>query len=134
MMSKWYGKQCPVCSEGVLRKGKKNEELEYRGRIYRYTVNGAFCDHCNDGFPEHNPKEEAAWQTFRDQVDAEDVAELARIRKRLKLTQQQAARLAGGGKNAFSRYERGQAKPVAAVINLFRLLDRHPDLLRELRV
>jgi len=134
MFSKCYCNQCPFFSEGFLRKGKKNEELEYRGRIYRYTVNGAFCDHCNDGFPEHNPKEEAAWQTFRDQVDAEDVAELARIRKRLKLTQQQAARLAGGGKNAFSRYERGQAKPVAAVINLFRLLDRHPDLLRELRV
>ena len=45
----------------------------------------------------------------------------------------QAAQLAGGGKNAFSRYERGQAKPVAAVMNLFRLLDRHPELLDELK-
>lgn len=41
--------------------------------------------------------------------------------------------IAGGGHNAFSRYERGEIKPVAAVVNLFRLLDRHPDLLNELK-
>ena len=71
--------------------------------------------------------------SFRERVDAEEIANLTRIRKKLKLTQQEAAKLAGGGKNAFSRYERGQAKPVAAVINLFRLLDRHPNLLREIK-
>jgi hypothetical protein len=36
------------------------------------------------------------------------------------------ARLTGGGHNAFSRYERGEAAPLPAVINLFRLLDKHP--------
>jgi HTH-type transcriptional regulator/antitoxin MqsA len=43
-----------------------------------------------------------------------------------------AAELAGGGHNAFSRYERGESMPLPAVVNLFRLLDRHPDLLKEL--
>lgn len=133
MASKWNGKQCPLCGEGTLRDGKRKQQLEYRGRAYAYTAKGAFCTHCHDGFPEHDAREEAAWQTFRDRVDAEEIAELARIRKKLGLTQQEAARLAGGGKNAFSRYERGQAKPVAAVTNLFRLLDRHPDLLNELK-
>ena len=116
-----------------MRDGKSKRQLEYRGRIYEFTAKGAFCDHCRDGFPEHDTREEAAWLVFRDRVDAEEIAELARIRKKLGLTQQEAAKLAGGGKNAFSRYERGQAKPVAAVTNLFRLLDRHPDLLRELQ-
>jgi DNA-binding transcriptional regulator YiaG len=69
---------------------------------------------------------------FREKIDAHEAAELARIRKKLKLTQMQAGQLAGGGKNAFSRYERGHAKPVSAVVNLFRLLDRHPELLGEL--
>lgn len=133
MTSKWHGKQCPICGEGTLRDGKIKRQLEYRGRIFTSTVKGAFCNHCEDGFPEHDSREEAAWLAFRDKVDAEDIAELARIRKKLGLTQQEAAKLAGGGKNAFSRYERGQAKPVAAVTNLFRLLDRHPDLLRELQ-
>lgn len=133
MTSKWHGKQCPICGEGTLRDGKAKRQLEYRGRIFTSMVKGAFCNHCEDGFPEHDPREEAAWLAFRDKVDAEDIADLARIRKKLGLTQQEAAKLAGGGKNAFSRYERGQAKPVAAVTNLFRLLDRHPDLLRELQ-
>lgn len=132
MASKWNGKPCPLCAEGVLQDGEKPQRLEYRGRAYEYTAHGAFCDHCGDGFPDHDPREEASWQAFRDRVDAEDVAELARIRKKLKLTQQAAAKLTGGGKNAFSRYERGEAKPMPAVVNLFRLLDRHPELLREL--
>ncbi len=60
---------------------------------------------------------------------------LARVRRKLKLklTQADAAELTGGGHNAFSRYERGEAKPMAAVVNLFRLLDKHPELLKELR-
>jgi HTH-type transcriptional regulator / antitoxin MqsA len=57
----------------------------------------------------------------------------ARIRKKLKLTQKEAALITGGGHNAFSRYERGEAKPIQAILNLFKLLDHHPDLLNELK-
>ena len=56
---------------------------------------------------------------------------LLRVRKKLKLTQQQAAKLTGGGHNAFSRYERGEVQPMPAVVNLFKLLDKHPELLAE---
>ncbi|MSP00448.1 MAG: type II toxin-antitoxin system MqsA family antitoxin [Acetobacteraceae bacterium] len=58
--------------------------------------------------------------------------EIRRIRRKLGLSQIAAARLTGGGHNAFSRYERGEAAPLPAVVNLFRLLDKHPELLREL--
>lgn len=133
MTSKWNGKPCPLCGEGTLRDDKQRQQLEYRGHAYEYTARGAYCNHCHDGFPEHDAREEAAWLAFRDRVNSEEIAELTRIRKKLKLTQLEAARLAGGGKNAFSRYERGQAKPVTAVINLFKLLDRHPGLLDELK-
>lgn len=61
-------------------------------------------------------------------------AHLRRVRLKLGLTQRDAAELTGGGHNAFSRYENGQAAPVAAVVNLFTLLDHHPELVRELRV
>jgi HTH-type transcriptional regulator/antitoxin MqsA len=74
-----------------------------------------------------------ALDTLAAERDALQREELARIRKRLKLTQAQAAAIAGGGPNAFSRYERGKARPVAAVVNLFRLLDKHPESLVELR-
>jgi HTH-type transcriptional regulator/antitoxin MqsA len=55
------------------------------------------------------------------------------VRKKLRLTQHQAGKLTGGGHNAFGRYERGEVRPLPAVVNLFRLLDTHPALLDELR-
>ena len=58
--------------------------------------------------------------------------EIRRIRRKLGLSQVAAARLTGGGHNAFSRYERGEATPLPAVINLFHLLDKHPELLKHL--
>ena len=128
----WNNQSCPLCGEGRLHDGVKTIAQKYKGKVFTSTTHGAFCDHCGDGFVQHDPTEEVAWLAFRDQVDAHEAAELARIRKKLKLTQWEAAQLAGGGKNAFSRYERGQTKPVAAVINLFRLLDRHPELLTEI--
>jgi HTH-type transcriptional regulator / antitoxin MqsA len=59
--------------------------------------------------------------------------DIRRIRRKLGLSQVAAARLTGGGHNAFSRYERGEALPMPAVINLFRLLDKRPELLRDLQ-
>ena len=67
-------------------------------------------------------------------MNAAKAAELARISKKLKLSQAEEARLTSGGKNFFSRYECDHIKPVTAVINLFRLLDGHPELIKELRI
>jgi HTH-type transcriptional regulator/antitoxin MqsA len=130
--SKWNGQACPVCATGVLHDGSKVVTQDYKGHPYQAKLHGAFCDKCDEAILVYDASEEAAWLAFRDQVDSQAARELEGIRKRLKLTQAQAAKLAGGGKNAFSRYERGQAKPVAAVINLFKLLDKHPDLIKEL--
>lgn len=60
-------------------------------------------------------------------------SELRRIRRKLGLNQVEASRLTGGGHNAFSRYETGKVTPTPAVINLFRLLDRHPEEIDRLK-
>ncbi len=133
MTQQWHGQPCPICGLGLLQSGTKLVHQSYKGVQYSSETRGAFCNHCEDGFPEYDPNEETQWMAFRKEVDAQHATELARIRKKLGLTQSQAAQIAGGGKNAFSRYERGQAKPVSAVIYLFRLLDKHPELLGELR-
>ena len=98
-------------------------------------VAGWHCPHCHEvEFDAGAGKRfAAAIKRIAAEIDAEEAAELARIRKKLKLTQIEAARITGGGPNAFSRYERGKARPLPAVTNLFRLLDRHPELLDELR-
>ena len=66
------------------------------------------------------------------QARAVQRSEIRRIRRKLGLSQARAAELTGGGHNAFSRYERGEAVPLPAVVNLFRLLDKHPELLKDL--
>lgn len=58
---------------------------------------------------------------------------LRQARQKLRISQAEAASLAGGGHNAFSRYENGSAIPVAAVTTLFALLENHPELLPEAR-
>jgi hypothetical protein len=42
------------------------------------------------------------------------------------------ARLTAADHNAFWRYERGEAVPLPALMSLFRLLDKHPNLLKNL--
>lgn len=59
--------------------------------------------------------------------------ELRRIRKKLRLSQVEASELTGGGHNAFSRYETGKVYPTPAIVNLFRVLDRYPEVVKELK-
>jgi len=45
----------------------------------------------------------------------------------------EAGEIFGGGANAFSRYENGRTLPPVALLKLLRVLDRHPELLDEIR-
>jgi HTH-type transcriptional regulator/antitoxin MqsA len=133
------GTRCPVCGVGSLSHRVKRVVVDIAEYERVIEQPGFWCDHCEEGIigGADLKATEAEFQGFRAFVREQHAQEvgrdLSRIRRRLGLTQAEAARLAGGGKNAFSRYEHGQAKPVAAVVNLFRLLDRHPELLEELR-
>ena len=108
---------------------------EYKGHTTVVPkVAGWHCPHCHE--VEFDSGEgsrfAAAIKRIAAGIDTQEAAELARMRKKLKLTQLEAARITGGGPNAFSRYARGKARPLPAVTNLFRLLDQHPELLNEL--
>lgn len=134
MSDSYNGKRCPVCDAGTLKQESRTTHFDYRGQTLEYAQAGAWCGQCGEGIVSgaEAAADEALLDDFMRRVDRAEAAELARIRKKLKLTQKEAARLTGGGHNAFSRYERGEAKPLPAVMNLFRLLDRHPELLKEL--
>ena len=73
-------------------------------------------------------------QAFHKQVNAAtvDPGFITSVRKKLDLGQQ-AAQLFGGGVNAFSRYETGKTRPPLALGKLLKVLDRHPELLDEVR-
>jgi len=49
------------------------------------------------------------------------------LRMRLKLTQEEAGRILGGGKRAFQKYETGKTPPSDAAIALIELMERQPE-------
>lgn len=133
MNKNWNGKTCPTCFTGTLKHGRKLTSFGYRGRTLEYEQTGAWCNNCDEVIltGKESLAAEPLFNEFIAKVDKEEADELARIRKKLKLTQKQAAQITGGGHNAFSRYERGEVRPLSAVNKLFKLLDRHPELLKE---
>lgn len=129
------GHLCLNCEQADMIRRKKDAVIAYRGHQSNVrALDGWHCPAC--GEIEFSGKEgeryAQALEKLRLKVDSEEAAELVRIRKKLGLSQRRAAEIAGGGVNAFSRYENGKAKPVAAVVNLFRLLDKHPELMDEI--
>lgn len=128
---------CLNCDSGSILSRFEDEtfELQHAGRTATVGgLSGWRCDAC--GEVEFDDDSARLYAAAGDQMVLQDrqqqSREIRRIRRKLGLSQVQAARLTGGGHNAFSRYERGEAAPLPAVINLFRLLDRHPELLKEI--
>jgi HTH-type transcriptional regulator/antitoxin MqsA len=130
-------RSCAACGakNGLVRFEDEAFAVKHDGR--RETVcglSGQRCAACGDVFfdAESARRYAAAGDALVLDARARERQELKRIRRKLALSQQAAARLTGGGHNAFSRYERGEAQPLRAVVNLFKLLDKHPDLLPEI--
>ena len=62
-----------------------------------------------------------------------DPAFIVKVRKKLDVGQRVAAEIFCGGVNALSRYENSKTKPLLALVKPFKLMDRHHDLLAEVR-
>lgn len=58
---------------------------------------------------------------------------IRRVRNKLNLSQREAGRLLKVGESAFDKYERCLVEPSGPTSQLLRLLDRHPELINELR-
>lgn len=58
---------------------------------------------------------------------------IRRVRTRLNLSQREAGLLLRVGENAFDKYERGLIEPSGPMIQLIKVLDRHPEIVEELR-
>lgn len=98
-------------------------------------LSGHFCPKCGEGVLDDssNARYAAALDELVRETNLATMPDLRAIRRRLKLSQVEAAELFGGGVNAFSRYERGETEPPRSLVQLLRILDRRPELLAELR-
>lgn len=134
MKSEWHGATCPLCGEGVLADTEAVKKQHYRGKVYESVIRTSQCNVCGEGMSIFDEAEEAQWTSFRDEIDSYYAQAMHDWRKALDLSQKEAAEIVGGGVNAFSRYERGDAKPAVAAINLFGLLNKYPHLVSELLI
>lgn len=130
-------RQCPSCGgRKMTREENRSETIRYGGESITLSgLAGWFCPECHDGVfdDESSARHAAAGDELILRARQKSRKEVRRIRKKLGLTQKEAAVIFGGGVNAFSRYERGEVEPNAAIRHLLRLLDAHPDLLEEIR-
>ena len=130
--------KCPTCGAAKLVRGSRVIPYVYKGESTVIpTVTGDFCPACGEtilGMGE-SVRTSKAMLEFNKQINASivDPGFIASVRKKLALDQQEAAEIFGGGVNAFSRYENGKTKPPLALVKLLKVLDRHPDLLAEVR-
>lgn len=127
-----------------LKCGAADHRTRFSGETFTIKRDDAFtivenlsgwrCDACGDVEfdAESAQRYAAAGDALILRERARQSQEIRRIRRKLGLSQVAAARLTGGGHNAFSRYERGEAVPMVAIVNLFRLLDKHPKLLKDI--
>lgn len=130
--------KCPCCGAAELIHDTRDMLYTYKCENTTIpAVTGDFCPACGEVVldREHGDRYSEMVGLFQRQVNAALVnpSHIAKVRRKLDLDQRQAAEIFGGGINAFSRYENGKTKPPLALVKLFKLLDRHPDLLNEIR-
>lgn len=130
--------KCPSCAAAELVHDTRDLPYTYKGETTTIpTVTGDFCPACDEVVLDaaESARTSAGMLEFNKQVNASiiDPGFIAKVRKKLSLDQRQAAEIFGGGINAFSRYETGKTKPPLALVKLLKVLDRHPDLLNEVK-
>jgi HTH-type transcriptional regulator / antitoxin MqsA len=130
--------KCPVCGAAELIHDTRDLPYTYKGESTVITaVTGDFCPACSESVLDAAESDRVMREMrgFARQVNAAivDPAFIAAVRKKLALDQRTAAEIFGGGVNAFSRYENGMTKPPLALVKLLKVLDRHPELLSEVR-
>lgn len=130
--------KCPVCGAAELIHDTRDLPYVYKGEATTIpAVEGDYCPACAESILDTAESDRVMreMRAFSKQVNASivDPGFIMSVRKKLALDQREAAEIFGGGVNAFSRYENGKTKPPLALVKLLKVLDRHPDLLTEVR-
>ena len=130
--------KCPTCGAAKVVHDTRDMPYTYKGESTIIpSVTGDFCPACDETVLDAGEavRTSALMLAFNKKVNASivDPEFITSVRKKLHLDQREAAEIFGGGVNAFSRYENGKTKPPLALVKLLKVLDRHPDLLAEIK-
>jgi len=121
---------CPICGEGQLTDSVVKNTVEYKGQTTDLDMHFSVCNFC--GSEQANKIQlrdnKRAMNAFKKKVDGLlPGEEVRRIRRRLHISQVEAARVFGGGPVAFSKYESDDVAQSDAMDKLLRLALDIPD-------
>lgn len=130
--------KCPICGGAQLIHDTRDVPYTYKGeQTVLPAIEGDYCPACGEIIldRDNSMKASTLMGEFNKEVNAAivDPEFIVSVRKKLALDQKEAAEIFGGGVNAFSRYENGRTRPPLPLVKLLRVLERHPDLLAEVR-
>jgi HTH-type transcriptional regulator/antitoxin MqsA len=126
---------CPLCGEGHITPRVASTVTEYRDQQGTVEVRFSECDACGSEIAgdEESRANKRAVLAFRKSVDGLLTGnEIRALRDKYGITQDQAARLFGGGPKAFSKYEADDVAHSAAMDTLLRLALTSEDTFWEL--
>lgn len=108
-----------------------NEIVKYKGHDIPFLIEYSVCNNCNHEFVSKQQIHDGDCH-LRDAKKAIDglltSQQIKQARKQLGLTQEQAALVFGGGKNAFSKYERAEVSQSVAMDTLIRVYLDNPKV------
>ncbi len=135
-MNKMKKMHCPFCGDKSYCHQTKPMELRYKSIPITVNQPGFWCEKCGEGVIGGDDRKatQKELQTLRAKIDGLLTPDkIKQIREKLKLTQSTAAKIFGGGVNAFSRYERGETPVPKSLSQLLLILKNHPNLLAEIK-
>ncbi len=130
--------KCQSCGAAKLVRDTRDVHYTYKGETTVLPqVTGDFCHACDESVLDaaESRRTMDLMLAFNKQINASvvDPEFIVSVRRKLDLDQREAGEIFGGGVNAFSRYENGKTQPPLALVKLLKVLDRHPELLAEVR-
>lgn len=126
---------CKICKSENVNDLIEVESISYKDAAIQVSIEYSECGNCGREFISKSQilRNEIALRAAKKNVDGLMAADkVAHARMALCLTQEQASKVFGGGRNAFSKYERGEVAQSAAMDKLIRVCLKHQDVFREL--
>jgi HTH-type transcriptional regulator / antitoxin MqsA len=120
----------------VLRRDVRPFIVTYKGQSKTVDLPGYYPANGDDGVHVGDDMDvtDIAVRALKEEVEGIPApATIKRVRQKLNLSQREAGGILKVGENAFDKYERGLVEPSGPTSQLLRLLDRHPELVDELR-
>lgn len=129
--------KCLECGADLVKEAR---DIAYtykgKGNVIK-DVKGTYCLKCDFSIIDKKDidRVDQEMQSFREMVNSElvDPKFIKEVREKLNLGRTEAGQVFGGGKNIFNQYETGKTTPPKPLVMLFKVLNNHPDLLKEIR-